>query len=213
MTAGIVHFCGAWGGHTCGSTQWNKKGQFENLQIRELIIKPYLRSMGVDPLGQDPLPDVNNLMPCPDLARRIEFILKTQDYHGQRWFFKGAKMCLIWPVFHAAFPDAKWLIVRRDDEDIVNSCLRTRFMHKREGIDGWSAWVDEHKKRFAEMLDSEMQAREVWPKKFLENDFAEMRSAIDWLGLEWNENRVRDFIDPKLFHKGAKSWQESHNLK
>lgn len=213
LVAGIVHFCGAWGGHSSNSTKWNKKGFFENLQIRELIIKPYLRTLGVDPLGQYPLPNVDSLAPCPNIAQRVEFIFKTQGYTGQKCFFKGAKLCLVWPVFHADFPDSKWIIVRRDDADIVNSCMQTSFMRKLKTEAEWQEWVDHHKERFREMHDSEMQVKEVWPKKFLEGDFSEIKEVIEWVGLDWNEKRVHEFINPKLYHRGKKSWQESPQQK
>jgi hypothetical protein len=46
MVSGIIELSGAWGGMTAGPNQNNKKGMFENVQIRNGVVKPYLRSLG-----------------------------------------------------------------------------------------------------------------------------------------------------------------------
>ena len=61
LTAGIISICGAFGGNTTGSTPYNRNGQFENSHIRNRIVKPYLVRMGVDKLGQYPLPDIKKV--------------------------------------------------------------------------------------------------------------------------------------------------------
>ena len=199
MTAGVIDLCGAWGGKLTGALPHNRRGQFENSVIRNHIIKPYLRSMNCDPLGQKPLPDVNNLTPFPTLRKQVVDVMKTQDYEGGSWYYKGAKMCLMWPIWAEAFPGAKWIIVRRDDEAIINSCLRTGFMRRYNTIDGWQYWIDQHKKRFQEMHEAGLVIREAWPTKMVQGDFTEMQEIIDWLGLRWNDAGVRDFISPALW--------------
>ena len=58
MTAGVINYCGAFGGQVAGATKNNRKGMFENNAIRELIVKPILRKHKFDPMGQNPLPDI-----------------------------------------------------------------------------------------------------------------------------------------------------------
>lgn len=200
MTAGIVHRCGAFGGSTFGPNQWNKSGMYENKEIREHILKPYLFICSADPLGQDPLPDVNRLIPLANLREKIETIVKYQGYRKGPWYYKGAKMCLVWPTFHEAFPNAKWIIVRRKDEDIVNSCLRTPFMKAYKTAEGWQRWVDVHKKRFEEMSENpDMCIAEVWPENFVLGNFDEIKAAIEWSGLKWNAKAAEQFVNPKLW--------------
>ena len=55
LIAGTMHLCGAWVGNVTGPTSWNRKGQFENEFIRDRLVKPYLKSINMDPMGQDPL--------------------------------------------------------------------------------------------------------------------------------------------------------------
>ncbi len=202
MTAGILKICGVYGGKMSGPTRFNKKGMFENSEIREQIVKPYLDFLGVDRLGQKPLPDVNNLKPHAGLRRRVETAMKFQGYRKGLYFYKGAKLCLIHPVWNKAFPGAKWIIVRRKDEDIINSCMRTGFMRAYNTEAGWQTWVDHHKERFVEMLSNpNMNVVEVYPTKFIEGDFSEIEQVINKLGLKWREDQVKEFINPALWSK------------
>ena len=204
MTAGIIDICGAFGGNTAPANPNNKKGMFENRRVVNDHVKPYLSAMGFDPMGQNPLPDINKLQPFHTLRAKIEKIFKEDGYQDGPWYYKGAKMCLIWPVFKAAFPDAKWVIVRREDRAIVHSCMRTGFMKKHETEAGWQSWVDVHKQRFTEMHTGGLQVREVWPSRFIDGDYQEVKDLIDWLGLDWNDQEVKKFVDPKLYTAGGK---------
>lgn len=199
MTAGIIHAGGAFGGKLLGPNQWNAKGMFENVEIREKIVKPFLTLNGADPLGQDPLPDPTRLIKVENWRSKIEMMMKFQGYKYGPWFYKCAKACLFWPTWHEAFPDAKWVVVRRKDEDIIYSCLRTGFMRAYRTPVGWQGWIDVHKTRFQEMHESGMEIREVWPTKFVEGDFTEIKEVIAWLGLKWQEEFALQFVDSSLW--------------
>lgn len=211
LVAGVINICGAFGGDMSGPNRNNQKGMFENAKIRNTIVKPYFRKIGVDPLGQYPLPNINNLLIPMDWQKRVEAVIKEQGYKNGPWMYKGAKMCLHWTVWHYAFPDAKWIIVRRKPTQIVNSCLKTGFMkafkngtyRKEVGAkneaEGWLWWVHEHHKRFIEMVDEELDVRWVWPERMVDRDYSKMKQTIEWLGLEWKEEEVVNFIDPKLW--------------
>lgn len=116
-------------------------------------------------------------------------------------FYLETSLCLMWHMWHRAFPDATWIIVRRADEDIIYSCQHTGFMRERKTKKGWQEWIEVHKRRFQEMHDAGLNVREVWPTKFVEGDFSEMRTIIEWLGLKWNDEAVQDFICPELFYR------------
>lgn len=201
LTAGIVDICGAFGGVMSGPNGNNKKGMFENADIRNNIVKPYLRGIGVDPLGQNPLPDISNLDPYDNLSEDVRKIFSNHGYASGPWFYKGAKLCLVWPLWNKAFPDAKWIIVRRDNEGIVNSCLRTGFMRAHKTREGWFWWIAQHKKRFKEMREAGLNIKQVWPVKFIEGDLSEIKATIEWLGLDWKEQEVKEFISPELWRK------------
>ena len=210
MTAGIINLCGAWGGDMAGPTPYNRKGMFENTQIRNDIVKPYLTQHGWDKMGQYPLPDINEVCRHTDRLvsvwrERVLSIIKEQGFSdGKRFFYKGAKLCLIWPLWHAVFPKAQWIMVRRDVESIVRSCLKTSFMRAYSKRSGWLEWVAQHEKRFEEMHTAKLSVQEVWPQRMIDGDFTQMEMVINNLGLVWDFTAVRDFIDPGLWRREAK---------
>jgi hypothetical protein len=212
MVAGVINLCGAFGGNMAGANRNNQKGMFENVHVRQNIVRPYLKKLGVDSKAQYPLPNVNALQDFSELRAFVKKTFIKQGYTGGDWMYKCPKMCLHWPVWHAAFPDAKWVIVRRKSEGIVNSCIRTGFMNafdrsyirKEVGVrnvaEGWQWWVRQHGKRFVEMFQADLNVKQVWPHRMIEGDFSELKGIIGWLGLEWKEQEVREFIEPKLYN-------------
>lgn len=215
MVAGAINLCNAFGGKMSGPNQHNAKGMFENSHIRDQLVKPYLRGLGVDPKGQYPLPDVNNLPMPRQWREQVENVMKAEGYKEGKWMYKGAKMCLFWPVWHAAFPNAKWVIVRRRTGGIVRSCMRTGFMNafsntaKQRAVgasseeDGWKWWVRQHEQRFVEMIQEGMNVKVVWPHRMIAGDYSQLKETIEWLGLEWNP-KVMEFIEPKLYNSRKK---------
>jgi len=222
IVAGVINICGAFGGDLASPNRNNQKGMFENTEIREQIVKPYLRGLGVDHMGQYPLPDISNIHIPVDWRFKIEKVMKKQGYEeGQSCFYKGAKICLSWPVWKANFPNSKYVIVRRKTPDIIRSCMKTGFMrafvrpHIQAKVgadneyDGWKWWVHQHEKRFVEMMQSGLEVREIWPERMVHGDFTKIKELIKWLGLDWenNEQKVIDFVDEKLWKAKKKGNQ------
>lgn len=216
LVAGVVNLCGAFGGIMAGANSNNEKGMFENVQIRQAIVKPYLRGMGVDPLGQYPLPKIPKLQIPLDWKSRVEKVMVDQGLKdGSSWFYKGAKCCLVWPIWHYAFPNAKWIIVRRRTGDIVNSCMKTSFMrafsnpavqkkvNASNEREGWVWWVRWHEQRFVEMIQAGLNVKVVWPERMVLHDYEQMMETIQWLGLKWDD-KVLSFVTPKLWNSRKK---------
>ncbi|OQY11130.1 MAG: hypothetical protein B6I31_05520 [Desulfobacteraceae bacterium 4572_19] len=215
LIAGIIDICGGFGGEMFGPSKYNRKGMYENTYIRERIIKAYISEMNVDARCQYPLPDISKVAIVPDFNKKIEDIFYRQGWDGtQALFYKCPKISHIWKLWKHAFPCAKWVIVRRRTEDIVNSCIRTGFMNAFDNKNiqkeinvkstkqGWTWWVNEHQKRFLEIKNSDCNSIEIWPEKMVEGNYTEIENLINWLGLEWKEEEVKKFIEPKLFsHK------------
>lgn len=210
MVAGVINICGAFGGNMSGPNGNNKRGMFENARIRNQVVKPYLRQINADKLGQYPLPDPNNLWIPTDWRHKVEEVMEVEGYKGGPWMYKGAKMCQFWPVWHYAFPDAKWIIVRRRTGDIISSCLKTNFMRAfsnpeiqravgaKDEREGWLWWVHQHEERFREMINEGVNVKMVWPERMVDGNYQQMYETIDWLGLDWNTDAL-NFIDPLLW--------------
>jgi len=221
LIAGIIHICGAFKGETSGPNQYNPNGMFENAKIRNNIIKPYLRGLKVDPMGQFPLPDIKKIEIPVNLRTRIEKVMLKEGYDDGPWMYKGAKMCLIWPALHYAFPNARWILVRRRTADIVSSCLNTRFMRAfnnqsslrqvsaKTERDGWIWWVRQHEKRFREMIENGLNVTVVWPERIVEGDYTRIKEAVEWAGLEWRQKEVTEFVEPRFWKAHQRAKEES----
>lgn len=196
MIAGLIEIAGANGGKTCGATRFNKRGQFENVDIINTVQKPYLERIGADPMGQYPLPEYVQLETDDGRRAKVRAIARDQGISdGEPWYFKDAKAAIDWTVWNEAFPNAKWVIVRRSKDQIIKSCERTSFMRKRKD---WGAWVDFHEARFADMHAS-LKAFGIWPSMVMAGDLSPVVDLMDWLGLEIDESKARAFIDPSLY--------------
>ena len=219
MVAGVINMCGAFGGAMSGPTRNNPKGMFENARVRNEIVKPYLRRINVDALGQWPLPDVDSMLIPTDWGRRVEQVIMDQGYTKGPWMYKGAKMCLMWPLWHYAFPNAKWIIVRRRTGDIVQSCMKTAFMRAfareeackavgaKDAREGWLWWIHQHEDRFREMMNEGVNCKVVWPERMVTGDYEQLYETLEWLGLRWQTNAL-EFIDSKLWHSRREQTKE-----
>lgn len=213
MVAGIIARCGTFGGRLGKGPGGNDRGFYENTEIREQVVKPYLYRCDADLLGQNPLPAIDHLAPYQQLRDDVEKIMIHHGYKTGPWFYKGNQMCLVWPIWHNAFPDAKWIIVRRDDESIAQSCLHTSFMRGHLTLDGWAGWVAEHKKRFQEMRDEpDLASKEVWPTEIVQGDTDSIKAVVRELGLEWQDDAIQGFVSKEMWRPNygnveAQSWR------
>lgn len=215
LIAGIINMCGAFGGKMSGPTHNNAKGMFENARIRNEIVKPYLASIGADRLGQFPLPNPESIVIPPNWGKKIEKVMTEEGYTDGPWMYKGAKLCLHWQVWDYAYPNAKWIIVRRKTPDIINSCIRTGFMaafnnssnQRAVGAsnmyDGWLWWVHQHEARFTEMIVEGLNCKQIWPERMVDGDYSQIKEMLEWLGLEW-DSEILNFIEPKLWKSRQK---------
>lgn len=203
MIAGALHHCGAWIGKTVPGGPSNPEGFFENVALRERVLKPMLAQQGVDPLGVRSLPALDRLMRFPELKDRVLKQVVREGYagDGQPWLYKDCKLTLLWPLWREAFSNARWVIVRRPADDIVRSCLRTGFMSQHSLDPGfWRAWIAEYETRLGALKASGVWWREIDSHSAVMGDFDPIRSLVNDLGLEWKEQAVRNFIKPQHWH-------------
>lgn len=206
MVAGIVNACGGWGGRMIPSGPDNKKGFFENIEIRQDILKPYIVGIGGDQLGQDPLPPIPPRRTTAIqeesvvLRNKVYETINSQGYLAGPWFYKDAKLALTWDIWTAAFPMATWILVRRDRTEIAKSCMRTGFMRCRNSLEDWIAWVLDYEKRFG-LMRTYLPVYEVWTESIVDRKTDLIQSAIEHVGLHWDNQSVFSFIDKSLLGK------------
>lgn len=207
MIAAAINMCGAFGG------EMSKRGMFTNDRIQEEVVNPYFNKIGADSLAQYPLPIVTDI-PI-NWRQEVEQLIIDEGYEKSQWMYKDPKSSLIWQVWNFAFPNAKWIIVRRRTGDIIQSCLKTAFMSaftredNQKAVkvsseqDGWLWWIHQYEKRFVEMIEAGLNCKVVWPERMVCGDYKQMYETLEWLGLSWNKEIV-NLIDPLLWNSRQK---------
>jgi hypothetical protein len=200
LIAGIFNRCGAFIGKTCGATGWNKKGQFEHEAVRR-IIKEGLTIGGFDPRGQINLPPREYTPYIDDLKIRINQIFCEEGYISGEWLFKEPKTLLIWRALHKVFPNAHWIITRRPVEGIVKSCHRVGFINKLRTSEEIRTWVGQQLEFIGDLTSCDnANTTEVWSNKIIAGDYTEIENAVTKVGLPFNKDIVKLFIDEELYH-------------
>ena len=187
--ARILDMCGVWSGD-CNR-------MFENNGIPE-----FKRSYSLFPQTA--------LLTIPvSWHEEILTILQNQNWTGKDWMVKGSFLAQYWPIWYYAFPDAKWLIVRRRTGDVIQSCIKTGYMKTfknpenlklicaEQEDEGWVWWVHQYEKKFVEMMEHGLNCRVLWPERMVDGDFSQMRETVEWLGLKWN-SKIPEVISPLL---------------
>lgn len=195
LVAAIIHEAGASGGDitvTPGSP-YNPTGFYENHRLISAIDKPLLVNAGFDPLGQKGLSPAD--LPAVDIRESVFRIAADQGIHpGEQWFFKDAKLLLVYRSYVESFPESKIILVRRNANDIVKSCMRTPFMHRRDTPEQWLDWVEDHEKLMVALHAAKKEVREVWYEDLMSGNLNPIREAIEWLGLEYHVDFVSSII-------------------
>ena len=154
-------------------------------------------------------PDIKDLTIPLDWQDKVNAILKAEGYKDGPWMCKSSKLSQMWPVWNYAFPNARWIIVRRRTGDIIDSCMKTGYMKTfkdqsnlnavgaKTETEGWLWWVHQYEKRFINMIESGINCKIVWPERMVTGDYQQIYETLDWLGLEWNSQIVTT-IDPML---------------
>jgi len=203
--ARILDMCGVFSG-ACNS-------MFENTVIHSLHYEMLK--------NQDELfPITNKVIILHSWKDIVQEVMKEDGwYEDQKWMVKGSFLAQYWPVWNYAFPDAKWVIVRRRTGDVIQSCIKTGFMKffknpdnlhllgLDEEKDGWLWWIRQYENKFVEMIQEGLNCRVVWPDRMADGNFHQVEEMVEWLGLEWNED-IPEIILPLFKSGGIKKWQE-----
>lgn len=180
--ARIVHMCGAYSGIV------NK--MYEN-EFLSALSKKY-----IDEYSKQTQP-----FPTFD-AVSTQWKTQVLEWANVRdvWMFKSSFITPMWRIWDYAFPQARWIIVRRRTGDILNSCLKTGYMTLfkdpaiRECVganderEAWLWWVHQYEDAWKAMIRKGVDYMTVWPERMADGDYAQLHEMIEWLGLEWNDN-------------------------
>nr|WHW29735.1 hypothetical protein [uncultured bacterium] len=202
MVAGMCKKSGFWAGTTIAADRNNPKGYFEHAEIRETLIKKVLQDLGCDPLGVRKLPDSEALTGDFDTRQQLAQILKRDAYRGDRpWMYKDAKLTLLWPLFHRAFPKANWLVVTRDTDSFVDSCLRTSFMQQHSvQREFWESLADDYANRLDALRAASSQVVEIHSPDLFGGDFSALERVFQIYGMAFDAGKLKKFISAEHWH-------------
>jgi hypothetical protein len=202
LITGSLNICGAWTGTTFPGNSDNPKGFFEHIVLREMVTKTILKRLGCDPLGVKKLPPIDYTVKNSNLKSIVYRILKEDGYNNDMpWIYKCPKLSLIWRFFWDAFPKSKWIVVKRNKQDIINSLLRTKFMnrHSTNHI-FWENFIKEYNLRINKLKTSLTNFREINSVDIVEKNYTDFIDIIDWLGLTFKNKAIEQFISKSHFN-------------
>ncbi len=202
IVAGALAACGVWSGETFDRRE--RDGDvMENGEVARTLLSPFLRGVGVDEKGQR-FPEIKA---CKRIAphvsaswrRRFLDIVEKEGYTGGPMLYASARAALVWPVWRAAFPDARWIVVRRRDHDMIRACLNTTYMTVEKDADGWRRWLGQYSRRLSD-VGAEV---DLWPDRMIGGDLSECHAAFTDMGLEWDQRAVSDYMQPIQWKAGV----------
>jgi hypothetical protein len=207
MVMGLLGLCGLWLGRTVPGGRENIRGFFENIILRERLQKRLLHQSGFDPIGVRRLPPAVWRPSVRNFRDVVAAALDAQQYDGSRaWGFKDAKLTLTWRVWHEHFPHARWIVVRRPSDDVVASCLRTRFMkHHSSDPTFWVRFVEAYLERLEALVRTVAWSRSVNSVDIISGRHDPLRQIVTDIGLTWNTEAVRAFVEPTVWHASPTS--------
>ncbi|MFP4526446.1 MAG: hypothetical protein ACLFNL_08650 [Bacteroidales bacterium] len=171
--------------------------RFENIQIKHSLIKPYLANYGIDILGQRIRYETKDLHILKNWKEDVEDMIVGQGYYDGNWVIKSNLVIPMWPVWYHAFPNAKYIIVRRRTGDIVNSCMKTGYMKAYNDRDGWIHMCRQYIERMAEMAETIPNHKIIWPHRMAYGDYSQVWDILEWTGVPWKTD-ILNKIDPKF---------------
>jgi hypothetical protein len=204
MVAGLFDTCGAWTGTTIPGNAANPRGYFEHAIIREEVTKKILKKLGHGPLGVISLPPLNLTMKVDGLCTIISDIIQRDGYDGESpWLYKDAKMSLIWPAFEKAFPEAQWIIVNRDTEAVIDSCLRTPFMAQHSSDRYfWESFAAAYQQRLDRLANNVQSVISLQSDDILAGNYQSLAKVIRQCGLVFSEDETNAFVCNDYWHSG-----------
>ena len=198
MIAGLLEAFGLWLGETVpGRDLSNPKGFFENAPIRDVFLKQILVELGCDPLGVRGYPALGSLPDIPIFKDKMREALYAQGYDESRpWGFKDPKLTLLWPIWHRAFPDARWIIVSRPRKMVISSCLKTHFLRQHSTSPRfWRQFCKDYDDRLNALRKASHRVWEVDSHRVVQGDLVELESVTGAVGLAFDRQAVLDFVD------------------
>lgn len=185
MTAGIFAEHGVWTGRCRRPANNNPKGFFENIKIKHIIMRWHKAIVHDGKLAKE----------LPGFREQVLQALKDEAYIDGPWLWKGSAM--YWPAFFEFKP--QFIVVNRPREQIFKSCRQSHIFGDHLKADALYANIDFHQQQMDYLVEFK-QAIRVNTFEITQGDFTSIRHALCVCGIEPQDDKIRDFVDPDLWH-------------
>ena len=197
MTMQMLELSGLFLGNVIQETKANPQGQKEHRKIIDTIQKRHLTRHKFDGKGQNPLPPVKWYIEDKDRRDKVLKIMESEGLKPMvKWGFKDSKAVLDWRAWDKAFPNAIWIVTKRNTDEIVDSCLRTSFMSKYKDRAGWEKWIKEYDRRIHDLFSNVRQSYRLDTDQVVNYNFSGLQKVISACGLEWNDDKIKKQVKP-----------------
>lgn len=184
MTAGIFAKHGVWSGRCRSGDNMNPKGHFENLDIKDELIRRHGR------LGQATVPA------SADKGFR-SFVEKFAPKEG-KWMVKHSSMYrMAWSEFNPRF-----VCVRRRIEGLMGSNGKTGFLGTKDP-DRMRAIIGAHNEQM-NIAVSLYGGVNVYPDEWMMGDYRSIEKALGYCGIEPDRGIIEDFVEPAYWERWSR---------
>jgi hypothetical protein len=223
FTAGLLHCLGLFGGDISDLIVprcFNKKGGFENQSIKLEFIKPYLLSRGLFNHKRMPNRFVGKSIDWFDLPMSLD-PLKLRSgildlFKGEGWdgnqplFLKSPAFVRMPREMSEAFPEAKWVFVRRDAQGAMRSRYAKRYTHAKPDSNGHIE-VDDIYRMAMESMDQikdHVGGFNFSPNDVINGNIKALESLSEYVGGVIDKASIDEWVDPSMWNVETKHWEE-----
>jgi len=104
-------------------------------------------------------------------------------------------------MFLKAFPNARWVYVKRDTDSFIDSCLRTPFMNQHSTERAyWEDFAKSYLTRINALQASGANCFSISTPNIIAGEFSALKQLIGELELSYSEKKLRKFIAPEYWH-------------
>lgn len=113
------------GERLAGSDAGNVDGHFEDLEF----LKLHEEILDYNSLDNSGMVDDKGITLTPYQLGKLQSIINVKQQLYKQWAWKDPRTCLFLDTYAQLLPNAKYLVIIRDHESVVNSLLRREFAH------------------------------------------------------------------------------------
>jgi len=193
---GLFNQMGVWVGTARQhGASYNPKGFFENVYFKRLVQSVYKQRgmICVTRFGwPTPKHDYNN----PLFKQQLFQSIARDGYKRGPVALKNVQVAAILDILKQHFPNAYYLHVVRDHDEIVTSFLKKYEVNKMKvSKDLISEWVENANRVCAQEATHSVKAADV-----VNGDTQVLETIVDNVGLTWDQQKADEFIDQSMWH-------------